>query len=261
MDKEKILKGQFQPEERLLLAKVLDQADFCFRRQRPAFTDFLDPAGAALCQRVLPGRVDVPFLLWGGREEAERPMLGFFPDYREPAAEEFPIGILQVESDGRFSAPLSHRDYLGAVLGLGLTRDKLGDIVTGPDVAWCFVHRDVAEFVQENLTQVGRRRVRVTVAPGPEALPPPELETRVVTVASLRLDAVVAELFRLSRGKAKDLILAEKVTQNWRVATDPAAGVAEGDTIAARGFGRGKVLQSLGSTKKDRWRIELGVYK
>ena len=261
MEKHKILKGAVQPEARLLLSKVLDQADFCLGRQRPAFTEFLDPQSLDLCVRALERETGLCLLALGGQPDCERRILGMFPEDMPAKEEAFPLSAVRIVGDARFGVELSHRNYLGAILGLGLDRNRVGDIWVSEDRAWCFLHRSVADFVCENLTQVGRRRVRAEECPWDEAESGKSLEVRRVTLASLRLDAVAAEMFRLSRAQAKSLVLGEKVLLNWRPATDPAAAVAPGDVLSVRGYGRGQVLAQLGVTKKDRLLVELGVYR
>ncbi|MCL2217955.1 MAG: YlmH/Sll1252 family protein, partial [Defluviitaleaceae bacterium] len=194
---------------------------------------------------------DMPTIAHGGHDNAERRMLGFFPETTADAkGDEFPISPVSITYNERFSAPPTHRDYLGATLGLGLDRGKIGDILLGESGAVVYVITDVAAFICENLVQVKRTSVKASLdapLPGTET---PGVEKH-ITVPSLRLDAVLGAAFNISRGKSTALIESEKVFVNWKPAkkTRP---IAPGDVITVRGLGRVKIDSLEGHTKKDR---------
>ena len=231
--------------------------------------------------------------IYGGYENAERMMLGFAPPYPlpynsessrgydneyrhghtsgninkdEPEAlplETFPIQTLAITYNGQFSKQLTHRDFLGAVLGLGLDRGKIGDIRLGDSGAIMYVADEVASFITENLQEVGRTSVtaEVIAAQSTEDLLGPETSgtSKRITVASLRLDAVISTAFHISRGKAATFIEAEKVFVNWAIGKKTQLLFA-GDIVTIRGTGRVKIEEIYGQTKKDRVAIMITVF-
>lgn len=239
MDRQALLKSVPEGEERLLFAKALDQAIFAMKRREPAFTDFMDRAKCARFRERLQGLRELEITLFGGTEDCERQMMGFFT---EPlAAEEFPIKIVKIRRKSKKfgQTDLSHRDYLGSLLGLGIDRGKVGDILVAEDTAVCFVAEETEQA---------------------EDIPQRQTEARRLTVASMRLDAVASEAFHLARGKTQTLIHAEKAQVNWNIVTSTSHLLKEGDLVSLRGFGRFRVKEIGGRTKKDRIGLEIEKY-
>jgi len=205
-------------------------------------------------------KMGITAIAYGGYPDAERKMTGFAPPYgsEDFLEESFPVVPLAITYNGRFSRPLTHRDFLGSVLGLGLDRGKVGDIRIGSDGAVMYVAEDIAGFVSENLSEVGR--TTVTAAPHVE-LPGLETPGRIkrITAASLRLDAVISEAFHLSRGKAAALIEAEKVFVNWVIGKKTRL-LGAGDMVTIRQVGRLRLDEIAGTTKKDRVAIVITIF-
>ena len=245
-------------EERLLFAKVLDKYTAARKTGTPAFTDFLDPVRAVTFLQMLKPPDYFQIVSFGGYEDAERKIIAFFPDASEDDMK-FPIVPVTVTYNERFSKAPSHRDYLGAVLGLGLDRGKIGDIRLGSAGAVMYVAEEVAHFVAENLNQVGRVSVKAEAGREPDGLESTGQVKR-VTVPSMRLDAVLGSALNLSRGKASVLIESEKVFVNWKVAKKT-YNVAVGDAITVRGVGRVAIDALGGNTKKDRIVLEVTIFK
>lgn len=261
MDRQSLLKAVTQPDERLLFAKVLDQAAFSLKRHQPAFTDFLDMAKSGKFLEMLSYERDLQVMAFGGTEDTERRMLGFAPDYMELKKEDFPICALRIRKNKKFGqTDLSHRDYLGSILGLGIDRGKIGDIFVGEEETICFVEEEIASYISANLQKVSRTPVEVTETQIESVSVEKEMEVRRISVASLRLDAVAGAALHLARGKVQDYISAEKANVNWSVTTNTSYLLKEGDMVSVRGFGRFRVLSIEGRTKKDRIVVEVGIY-
>lgn len=248
-------------EDRLTLAKVLDKAEQADSRNIPAATDFLSPqqqAQARECLR-LAGIPETSYVLQGGYEGAERQVLLFFPDWLEPENAEFPIRCLRASF--REEDKLTHRDFLGSLMGMGVVREKIGDILVAPDSADLLVLDSVADFLLQNWISAGRAKLRVT-AIEPDNLHIPVVQRKEVrdTVSSLRLDAVASSGFRLARGKAAALIESGKVQLNWRECVKPDKLLEAGDVVSARGFGKFELSEVGGLTRKGRISIVLQVY-
>ncbi len=159
-----------------------------------------------------------------------------------------PLKILDIKC--RDGAKLSHRDYLGSVTGLGISRDMFGDIYTDENGAKIIVLDEIADYVKEQLTKIGRYGVSVSVCSiGEMKMPGRKFKELSFTVSSLRTDSVVSGCTGVSRGDAAALIKAEKVTVNWDNAVSVSGHVNGGDIISVRGFGR-FLIETTGATTK-----------
>ena len=193
-----------------------------------------------------------PFFLAGGYENAERKILAA-GDENTFGPPDLPVRVIAVRPKSpRFAESLSHRDYLGAILGLGIERGQIGDILVQENRAWFFCLSQTADLFISSLSQVRR----TAVVAEPASLDIPELRPRYeplrLNVASERLDAVVAAFVRLSRAQAGALFAAEKVFVNSRVATDRSARLKEGDVLSVRGFGKAVYDGIEHETRKNR---------
>ena len=250
-------------EDRLLLAKVLDRAAQAQNRNIPAATDFLSPQQQmqALDLLRLAGVPETAYLVSGGYDGAERKVILFLPDWldAEHASGELPIRCLRAAF--RAEDHLNHRDFLGSLMGMGIVREKLGDILVGPDSADLIVLDTVAEFLHQSWNSAGRAKLRVAEIE-PAHLHIPEVQCQEVrdTVSSLRLDAVASTGFRMARGKAADLVTSGRVQVNWRECTKPDKLLSAGDTVSARGFGKFVLAEVGGTTKKGRTSIMIKRY-
>ncbi|MCQ4726337.1 YlmH/Sll1252 family protein [Anaerotignum faecicola] len=261
LDKQALLRNVYQPDERLLLAKVLDQADFSLKRHSDTFTDFCDPKKMETVMSVIRNISGINFFIFGGSGECERRIIGFCPDYREIENFDFPIKAVKVSANMKFSKELSHRDFLGSVLGLGIDRGKVGDIFIFDNYSIIFAFDDIAEYIAANLERVGRTAVKTEIMEICDIqMPEKNVVEKSITVASLRLDAVIGGIFNISRGKASDLIEGEKVFINWLSVTNVSKPVKEGDMISVRGLGRAKFMSLNGKTKKGRIGIVVEKY-
>lgn len=248
-------------EDRLALSKVLDKAEQASGRNIPAATDFLSPQqrARALDLLRLAGISESAYVLQGGYEGAERQVLQFLPDWMEPESAEAPIRCLRAVF--REEEKLSHRDFLGSLMGMGIVREKVGDILVAPGSADLLVLEGVADFLLQSWNSAGRAKLRVS-AIEPENLHIPTVQRKEVrdTVSSLRLDAVAASGFRLARGKAAALIESGKVQLNWRECVKPDKLLEAGDVVSARGFGKFELSEVGGLTRKGRVSIVLQIY-
>ena len=262
MDKSELLdRLGSQGEERLLLAHVLDRAEQARRRNAPAETDFLSPAEQAKCAKALrlAGFSETDWAADGGYDGAERRMLLFLPDWMEREGAEASLRCLRARY--RAEKPLTHRDFLGALMGMGVVRGKIGDILVGEESTDVLVHESVADFLLTSWESAGRTKLRVSEVDRHD-LHIPEAKFREVrdTVSSLRLDALVSVGFRMARGKAAELISSGKVQVNWADCAKADRLLAEGDTVSARGFGKFRLTEVGGLTKKGRIAVTVRQY-
>lgn len=224
-------------------------------------TDFLDPRQGSILQSLVNRHGDVMLKLDGGYEGAERCRALVAPEYIGHDSEDMRMRVLSITSDDQKLSTLQHGDYLGAVLGLGLKRDKIGDIHVREDGCHVIIAEEIASFLDLSLNQVHRIHVLTEVL-GMDELRTKEaaLDPLDLTVASLRLDGIVSDVFRLSRSKVLTPIKAGRCRVNWKTEEDPSKPLKAGDVVALQGFGRFKVLDVEGVTKKGRTRVRIGKF-
>lgn len=259
MNKEEILKKVSKSEDKLIVAKVLDKFYLSEKTNRVAVTDFLDPYMQNIVSVCLNSNNIDNYLFFGGYEGAERAVVIFCPRNLPKTYEPETAGFLKVLRINLMSrGNISHRDYLGSLMGLGIKREKIGDILIKDEHCLVIVVNDVADYIRYNLDKVGNVKVELDYV-GLDSLKAYEPKVKEIrtTVASLRLDSVAKAGFGMSRNKVQDYIKAEKVNLNWETTTSLTKTVKEGDMISIRGKGR-VLIQEIGrTTKKDRISIYL----
>lgn len=264
MDKAKLLERAAQnAEERMTLARVLDKYEQSHQRNLPTETGFLSPQEQAAAKALLAAAgVREGYCFYGGFEGAERCKLLFAPDWMD--VEELPTqcGIAAVQCRFYEGDKLSHRDFLGSLMGLGLVREKIGDILVRSGSAVILADTSVEEFLLREYISAGRTKLSVSALPLAELIPPEKKQRDIRdTVMSLRLDSVCSSGFSVSRAKAADLITAGKVELNWRLCQKADKTVAEGDVISCRGLGKFEVAEVGGLSKKGRTNLLLKRYE
>lgn len=259
--KQDILKCISNKEDKILYSKVLEQLIFSAKNYEKTFTEFLPPLKSSeILGYINKSNISENIKVFGGYEDAERVIIGFCPEYLEIEENDFPINILEITYNEKYSRQLTHRDFLGSLIGLGIDRSKLGDIILEGNKAICFVEKDIASYIEFNLQKVGSTKVKIAVSSIKDYhIPQQKFEEKTIIVASLRLDSVLGHSFNLARGKVSDLIKGEKAFLNWGLETSTSKMVKENDIITLRGFGRIKILNISGKTKKDR--IVLNIIK
>ena len=220
-------------EPPLPFSRLLELAEQAGRQGRCRFTPFLTPPEAELALAAAK-RANVSVELSGGYPDAERRMARFCETFATP--EPFPIQTLSVTWPHQ-DAP-GHRDLLGALMALGIQRAKIGDIALAPEQAYLFVESTLAGMVAQALTEAGRVRLTVCETDMPPETGETDGEEQRFTVQSLRLDAVIADGFHLSRSDASSLIEAGGVKLRHTPTLRPDARVDVGDAISVRGYGR-----------------------
>ena len=260
MDRNNIEKIAHTPEDRLLLAKLWDKIGAGIRRCIPANTAFLSPRELEMA-RFLFG--DVPGLYaFGGYDSAERKMLVYLPEYLEEDAlweEDSPVVCLRAvffEGDS-----LTHRDFLGALMGAGIARETVGDICVGKGSCDFFATAEIAPYILQNFSSAGRTKLHIAQIPLRDAqIPEPEVREIRDTLASLRLDSVISSGFRIGRSLASQYVSAGKAAIDGLPCEKPDKAVTEGCKISVRGLGKIKLVSIHGKTKKDRISVTIHRY-
>lgn len=257
-DKQNILKNVSKPDEKLIFSKVFDRAYYCIKNFQPTFTEFLDPYKISSLLEFFGDKYDFNIRVFGGKDNCERKKMGFFPRFMEDTDMVFPISVVEVTYNLKFSGKLTHRDFLGSVIGLGIVRGKIGDILIDEDKAFVFVDDDIADFISSNLCRVGKTKVEARTISSEEINVTENFgEIKNITSSSLRIDGILSGVFNLSRGKVSDLIKAKKAFLNQNLCESVSKQISEGDVLTLRGFGRVEVVQFAGKTRKDKFLISI----
>lgn len=236
--------------DRLLIQRTVDAVRLAEFKGSPRFIGFLDGRGRKIVSFAAAKEGFSRLAFFGGYDGAERVFAGFFPDYAEPCESDFPVCAFTLCY--RESASLSHRDFLGTLMSLGIKRESVGDILCGEGFAVIFLSGGVSDYIESQLEKVGGEGV--TVLKGvTRGLPAAHGFSDIsCTVASMRLDCVVAALCGVSRGKASELICDGLVTLDSFVRKKTDISVTAGSTVSVRGFGRFAVDGAGRTTKKGR---------
>ncbi|MGF7046171.1 RNA-binding protein YlmH [Paenibacillus sp. DS2015] len=255
------IQEHFHPDERNFVDKALEWVINAGEYHEMKLTDFLDPRQAFILQTLVNRHPDVHVIMNGGYDGAERCRAILAPDYRDIDNEDMGLSVLSVHSGDQKFLELDHGDYMGSILSLGIKRTKIGDIHVLDDGCHTVVSQDIASYLHMNLNQVHRIHVQSEILPL-ELLRTSQvsLESMDITVASLRLDGISSDVYRLSRSKILVPIKAGRCRVNWKVEEDPSTSLKEGDIISIQGLGRFKVMEVSGVTKKGRYRVKVGKF-
>lgn len=257
MNKNEILKMVSKIEDRVMVSRLLDKVEQC-RYSSFVYSDFLSPHEAVIARRVLEKADGIFYTFVGGFEGAERVLAVMSSDFidAEEALNNAPISYLRITP--LMEKNLSHRDYLGSILGLGIKREKIGDILVYESYGDVFLIDKIAEYISYNLERIGNTKVECELQQVYQYTPPEKKEKVInTTVASLRADSVTASGFSISRTKVLEYFKAQRVNVNWEIVSNPSKQLSEGDVISIRGKGRIILDKVGGTTKKDRINITI----
>lgn len=227
--------------------------DRAYMRSVKTFTDFLNMEELSTLKALR-----LPCVTYGGFDGAERAVAGFGDNIEK---NDFPIICLcAAPVNEKFADALTHRDFLGAIMNLGVKRETVGDIVVHGGRGYIFCLEGIGGYIADNLTRVKRTSVNVTAV---QALPgdaAPSGEQREYVVSSCRADVLVSAVYRLSRRETAQLFAQGKIFVNSVQTSNASRTVSDGDVISVRGFGRFEFLSAVRRTKKDRLAVSLLVY-
>ncbi|WP_099158010.1 RNA-binding protein [Virgibacillus ndiopensis] len=251
----------FRRDEQPFLDQVLSWKEQVEKTYQEKLTDFLDPREQQIMDTLIGTNHEVLLHVFGGGIHTERKRALLAPFYEEITDDDFGLTLMQASYQDKFIS-LTHRDVMGAFLSLGIKRKKFGDIYVGNGIVQIVMADEIAPFVRANLTAIKKAKIKLEEKPMSQLL---EIERNWVasdkTVSSLRLDAVLKEIYNVSRKDAADLITKSFVKVNYKVVEDTAFILQEGDLISVRGKGRSKLNGINGQSKKGKWKIQAAILK
>ena len=249
-----------QKEEFMLQKRLIELSKLAYQRSIVTYSDFLNLNELNILHTTPKQEWFSTYETFGGYDYSERQMVAFLPDalcYEHI----YPITALRISPlQKKFSEPLSHRDYLGAILNLGIERCKLGDILVEENGAILFIRQSLESFIMEELTRIRHTSVQVTIENVNEFRYSPNIKEVRGTVSSLRLDSLLSLAFSASRSKLVAYIENGKVFVNGKLITSNGYQIKEDDIISVRGLGRFQFKETLSQTKKGRYYVTLHLY-
>ena len=236
--------------------KVIDKANSCLKNYEVKYTDFLNPFEIKNAIGILNSFDDIKYSVDGGYDNAERKVIFIYPYYMEYEDIECPLEIVQVEGNFKFKE-ISHKDYLGAILNLGIVREKIGDIIIHDNFCQVVVTSGICDFLTINLNKVSRNKVIVKKISRDDIIPnSPNYKDISFTVSSQRLDCIISGLYNISRQDSLKYINGERVHVNYEKITSPSKEVEDNSLISVRGKGRSIIINVGEITKKGRIKVQ-----
>ena len=249
-----------QKEELMLQKRLIELSKIAYQRGIVTFSDFLNLNELNILHTIPKTELHGSYVTFGGYDYSERQMVAFLPDalcYDY----EYPISVIKVSPlQKKFSDKLSHRDYLGAILNLGIERCKIGDILVEENHAILFVHKTLEKFLLDELRRIKHTSVMTAVEDMQDFHYEPTTKEIKGTVSSLRLDSLLALAFASSRSKLVAFIEGGKVFVNGKLITSNGYQIKENDIVSVRGLGRFRYIETMSQTKKGRYYITLELY-
>lgn len=245
-------------EDRILLSNIVERAVASREKRQDKYSFFLDERQQILCKSVLDSEKLDNYIFWGGYDDAQRKMIGLFPDKKSERTEGFPIKSICFTY--RSDKKLCHRDFLGSLMSLQIERKCIGDIIIGECKANVLVSESVADRALYEIDKIGRIGVKAEFGFDSSLSAEPELCEITTTVSSLRADCIVSAAVRTSRDKAAQMIKERGIVIDHFPFYKTDVQLKEGQTFSVRGCGK-FILKSIdGVSKKDRLRITLCKY-
>ena len=238
--------------------KVIDKANSCLKNYDIKATEFLNPFEVKNAIDILNSESDLKYKVDGGYENAERQLIYIFPYYIEEDDVESDLRVIQIEGNFKFKA-ISHRDYLGALLNLGIKREKIGDILIHDNFCQVVVSEDICDFIIINLDKVSRNKVKVKEITVKDIVQSEHNFKEIsFTVSSLRVDSIISGVYSLSRNDSVKLIKGERVNVDYEKIIAPSREIKSDSLISVRGHGRA-IIEVGDLTKKGRTKVKAKI--
>lgn len=241
------------PDKVIKMRNILDKIKIVKRNHSVETTDFLDPFERILATSILNRFNDINFAEFGGFEESERKVIAIYPDYYDEKLIDYGIAALKITD---VSQALNHRDYLGAILKLGIIRDKIGDILVHDNSGFVILKSEIEDFILFNLEKIGNENIKIKEFPMKDIVYKEATYREIKEfINSLRLDLVLSSVLKVSRSESAKIINSNKVKVNWQAIDKVSKELEIGDVISVKGFGRFIIYELQGKSKKGKLNI------
>ncbi|MCC3864545.1 RNA-binding protein [Terrisporobacter petrolearius] len=236
--------------------RIIDKANGCLKNYDVRFSDFLNPFEVESAKAILNVNDDLKYTVDGGYDESERKIVFIYPFYMDYEDINETLRFIQIEGNFKFKS-ISHKDYLGSLLSLGIKREKIGDIIIHENFCQVIVTFDICDFILMNLEKVARNNVKLKEISRKEVVyNPPNYKEINFTVSSSRIDCIISGLYNISRQESAKLISNEKVQVNYEKITSCSKEIKSESLISVRGKGRSQINNIGGLTKKGKIKVQ-----
>lgn len=252
----------FHPDEHAFVEKVTDWFNTVIDQYAPVVTPFLNPREVAIIMMIIGHNEEVKVDFFGGYPGAENQRAVLAPGYYDIQPSDFEIVAFDIHYAAKFNS-IEHRQILGTLLGQGVERNRIGDIIQAKGDWQFFVDAKIADFLEFEVDKMGGSKVKlVRINKASQIIQPiSDWKPMEVTLSSLRFDTFISEGFRIPRAKAKILIEGGAAKLNWGQVLDAKRPLSPGDIASVRGFGRLKYVATLMETKKGKIRAQIELIK
>ncbi|MEG0181354.1 MAG: YlmH/Sll1252 family protein [Peptostreptococcaceae bacterium] len=241
------------------MLKVIDKAYACIKNYDTRYTDFLNPYEIKSATAILNSFSDIKYTVEGGINEAERSLICIYPYYMEYEDIELPVKALQIEGNFKFKE-IKHKDYLGSLLGLGIKREKIGDINIHDNFCQVVVSKDISDFIEMNLTKVSKNNITVKeISTNQIKYSQYKFKEISSTISSQRLDCIISGIYNISRQDSLKLINSEKVFVDYEKINSVSKLVQSKSLISVRGKGRVVITEIGEITKKGKIKVKARI--
>ncbi|WP_434797010.1 RNA-binding protein [Terrisporobacter vanillatitrophus] len=236
--------------------RIIDKANGCLKNYDVRFSDFLNPFEVKNAKAILNSNDDLKYTVDGGYDESERKIVFIYPFYMDYEDISETLRFIQIEGNFKFKS-ISHKDYLGSLLSLGIKREKIGDIIIHENFCQVIVTFDICDFILMNLEKVARNNVKLKEISRKEVLyNPPNYKEINFTVSSSRIDCIISGLYNISRQESAKLINSEKVHVNYEKVISCSKEIKSESLISVRGKGRSQIINIGDLTKKGKIKVQ-----
>lgn len=239
--------------------QIKDALRLSYLRDKPCFVGFLNEDELQIVKPLIDDDNTINYMLFGGTENADRVMVGIFPDSIKPDADLFPIKIVKIRYNKQYK--LSHRDFLGALMSLGIKRSCVGDIKISDGTAYVMIKTEISDYVISQITKIGRVGVELSYTEATDFVATDDTEYLNITVSSLRLDNIVSAVLNLSRDKSASAVKSGLVSVNHTAKQSPSFQLKENDTIVFSGKGKFVLYKLTGESKKGKKKLIIKKYR
>ncbi|WP_419750290.1 RNA-binding protein [Terrisporobacter petrolearius] len=236
--------------------RIIDKANGSLKNYDVRFSDFLNPFEVESAKAILNANDDLKYTVDGGYDESERKIVFIYPFYMDYEDINETLRFIQIEGNFKFKS-ISHKDYLGSLLSLGIKREKIGDIIIHENFCQVIVTFDICDFILMNLEKVARNNVKLKEIYRKEVVyNPPNYKEINFTVSSSRIDCIISGLYNISRQESAKLISNEKVQVNYEKITSCSKEIKSESLISVRGKGRSQINNIGSLTKKGKVKVQ-----
>lgn len=249
-------------EQTQIQNRLRDLANKSYQQNIYTFSNYLSLSDQDAFHRIEKELHYASPTLIGGYENAERCILRFGKEEDLGYSQDAPITCIHIHPLlEKFADKLTHRDFLGALMNLGIDRTTLGDIIAGEKQAYLFCLENIARYICENLDKVKHTNVKCEIVEHIEDIEMEAPEQISIHASSLRVDGIIAKVHNISRNDALELFRTGMVFVNGRLCENNSKTLVPGDVINPRGYGKFQIVSEPSTTRKGKLLINVAVFR